>query len=164
LGAGGIASGLLTLALAPYIIYRLHPPEVRDTQAARVHAAGELAQMGPMSRRESTLSLIFLGVMAGWITSPWHGINNTIVALAGISAILLCRVVTWDDLLAEAAPGTALIWFGPVVMNVRRADGIRRHPHPLQRALSRDARLVLARGGGGAGGGLTCTSTMLSPA
>jgi len=108
--------GFLTLALAPYVIYRLHPPEVRDTQAARAHAAEELAQMGPMSRRETTLSLIFLAVMGGWVTSPWHGVNNTIVALAGISAILLCRVVTWDELLSEGRAWDALIWFGPMVM------------------------------------------------
>ena len=108
--------GLLTLVLAPYVIYRLHPPEVRDTQAARAHADEELAQMGPMSRREITLSCIFMGVMGGWVTSPWHGVNNTFVALAGISAILLCRVLTWDDLLAEGRAWDALIWFGPLVM------------------------------------------------
>jgi DASS family divalent anion:Na+ symporter len=89
---------------------------VRDTQAARAHAAEELAQMGPMSRREITLSLIFLAVMGGWVTSPWHGVNNTIVALAGISAILLCRVVSWDELLSEGRAWDALIWFGPLVM------------------------------------------------
>jgi len=108
--------GLLTLVLAPYVIYRLHPPEVRDTQAARAHAAEELAQMGPMSGRELRLSLIFLAVMAGWVTSPWHGVSNTIVALAGISAILLCRVLTWDELLAEGRAWDALIWFGPLIM------------------------------------------------
>ena len=108
--------GLVTLALAPYVIYRLHPPEVRDTQAAQAHAAGELAQMGPMSRREIVLSVIFLAVMAGWVTSPWHGVNNTFVALAGISAILLCRVVTWDELLSEGRAWDALIWFGPLIM------------------------------------------------
>ena len=26
-----------------------------------------------------------IGVMAGWVTSPWHGIPNTFVALAGLS-------------------------------------------------------------------------------
>jgi DASS family divalent anion:Na+ symporter len=108
--------GLITLALAPYVIYRLHPPEVRDTQAARAHAAEELAHMGPMSRQEIALSVIFVAVMGGWVTSPWHGINNTIVALAGISAILLCRVVTWDELLAEGRAWDALIWFGPLIM------------------------------------------------
>ncbi len=108
--------GILTLALAPYIIYRVHPPEVRDTQAARAHATDELAKLGPMSRREITLSLIFLGVMGGWVTSPWHGVNNTFVALAGVSAILLCRVLAWDELLGERRAWDALIWFGPLLM------------------------------------------------
>ena len=57
-----------------------------------------------------------LGVMAGWVTSPWHGIPNTFVALAGVSAILLARVLTWNDLLAEHRAWDALIWFAPLVM------------------------------------------------
>jgi DASS family divalent anion:Na+ symporter len=34
--------GLLSLTLIPYLIYRLHPPEIRDTQAAQRHALEEL--------------------------------------------------------------------------------------------------------------------------
>ena len=146
--------GLLTLALAPYVIYRLHPPEVRDTQAAREHAAEALAQMGPMSRREITLSFIFLAVMGGWVTSPWHGVNNTIVALAGVSAILLCRVVTWDELLTEGRAWDALIWFGPLVMmsDALTESGVIRI---LSGALFHGMRgWSWPHGGGGAGGGL----------
>jgi DASS family divalent anion:Na+ symporter len=38
------------------------------------------------------------------------------VALAGLSAILLAKVLTWDDLLAEHRAWDALIWFAPLVM------------------------------------------------
>jgi len=50
------------------------------------------------------------------------------------------RVVTWDDLLRRGRAWDALIWFGTGVMMSDALNGIRRHPHPLQRALSRDAR------------------------
>lgn len=108
--------GLLTLVLVPYLIFRLHRPEVTDTSAAREHASAQLRQMGPMSGRELRLVVILAGVMAGWVTSPWHGISNTFVALAGVSAILITRVLTWDDLLAEGKAWDALIWFAPLVM------------------------------------------------
>jgi DASS family divalent anion:Na+ symporter len=38
------------------------------------------------------------------------------VALAGLSAILLARVMTWEDLLAERRAWDALIWFAPLLM------------------------------------------------
>ena len=41
---------------------------------------------------------------------------NTFVALSGLCALLLARVITWDDLLAEHRAWDALIWFAPLVM------------------------------------------------
>ncbi len=108
--------GLLSLTVIPYLIYRLHPPEIRDTQAAQRHALQELHRMGPLSSREWRLLAILLGVMAGWVTSPWHGLHNAFVALAGVSAILLSRVLTWDDLLHETKAWDALIWFAGLLM------------------------------------------------
>jgi len=111
-----IVPGLLTLTLVPYLIYRLNPPEIRDTRAAQRLAADELHRMGPLSGRERWLVLILLGVMAGWITSPWHGVQIAFVALAGLSAILLTGVIDWDDLLRETNAWNALIWFAPLIM------------------------------------------------
>jgi DASS family divalent anion:Na+ symporter len=72
--------------------------------------------MGSFRREEKWLVAILLAVMAGWVTSNWHGISNTFVALAGLSAILLTRVLTWDDLLNERRAWDALIWFAPLLM------------------------------------------------
>jgi divalent anion:Na+ symporter, DASS family len=108
--------GLLSLTVIPYLIYRLHPPQIRDTQAAQRHALQELHRMGPLTRREWRLLAILLGVMAGWVTSPWHGLHNAFVALAGVSAILLSRVLAWDDLLHETKAWDALIWFAGLLM------------------------------------------------
>src|SRR6185369_11573904 len=91
-------------------------PEIRDTAPARDLARAELARRGPLSREEKWLMVIMVGVMVGWVSSPWHGIPNTFVALAGLSAILLAKVLTWDDLLDEKRAWDALIWFGPLVM------------------------------------------------
>jgi DASS family divalent anion:Na+ symporter len=111
-----IVPGLLSLTLVPLLLYKLYPPEIRDTEAARQLARDELKSMGRMGRRELLLVAILGGVTVGWITSPWHGINNTYVALAGVSAILVCRVLEWDELLSEKKAWDALIWFGPLLM------------------------------------------------
>ncbi len=108
--------GLLALAAVPYVLFKLYPPEIHNTEAARVMARGELARMGPMSRNERWLMGILIAVMAGWVTSPWHGIPNTFVALAGLCTILLAQVLRWDELLAEQRAWDALIWFAPLLM------------------------------------------------
>ena len=113
---GSVVPGLLTLAIVPWLLYRWVRPEVRDTSEARELAGSELRRMGSLSRNEKWLLVILLGVMAGWVTTPLHGLSNTFVALAGISAILLARVLKWDDLLAEHRAWDALVWFGAVLM------------------------------------------------
>lgn len=113
---GACVPGLLSLTLAPYLIYRMVPPEIQDTGPVRDMARDMLHSMGGSSRNEKLLIIILIAVMAGWVTSPWHGVHNTFVALAGLSAILVSRILTWDDLLAEGKAWDALIWFAPLLM------------------------------------------------
>lgn len=113
---GASVPGVLALVVLPWVIYRLHPPRLRNTEPARVAASEELRQMGALTRREGWLVVILLLVMAGWVTSPWHGMSNTIVALAGVSALLITGVMSWDDLLGERKAWEALIWFGALIM------------------------------------------------
>jgi len=114
--SGSVVPGFLTLAIVPWLLYRWVTPEIRDTGPARELARADLARRGPLTREEKWLMAIMFGVMVGWVSSPWHGIPNTFVALAGLSAILLAKVLTWDDLLDEKRAWDALIWFGPLVM------------------------------------------------
>src|SRR5689334_6836012 len=87
--AGSIVPGLLTLTLVPRLIRRLVRPTIDDIAAVRTHARDELAALGTMGRAERWLVVVMLGVMAGWVTSPLHGLHNTVVALAGVSMLLL---------------------------------------------------------------------------
>ncbi len=113
---GAVVPGSLALVLLPWIIFRLHPPTLRNTEAARRKAHAELVKMGPLSRNEIFLVAILLLVMAGWVSSPWHNISNTIVALAGVSALLVCNVISWADLLSEHRAWESLVWFGALIM------------------------------------------------
>jgi DASS family divalent anion:Na+ symporter len=114
--AGSIVPGLLTLGIVPWLLLRLARPEIQHTEEARTMARQELARRGPMERGEKWLVGIMLGVMAGWVTAPWHGVSNTFVALSGLCALLLARVIAWEDLLDERRAWDALIWFAPLVM------------------------------------------------
>ena len=114
--AAAALPGCLSLIIVPYVLYKLAPPEIHDTSAARVLARKELDAMGPLSRNELWLVAILFGVMIGWITSSYTGVPNTFVALGGLCAILLTRVLTWDELLSETRAWDALIWFAPLLM------------------------------------------------
>jgi len=113
---GASVPGLLALIIIPWLIYRLHPPLTEDTASARAHAQNELERMGRVGPTERRLIVILLLVMAGWITSPLHGLPNAIVALFGVSALLITGVISWEELLGERKAWEALIWFGALVM------------------------------------------------
>jgi len=103
---------LVSLIIIPILLYWLLKPEVKRTEDAAGHAARELARMGPLSRGEGRMLLVFVGTLGFWATGQWTGLNPTAVALAGIAALLTLRVLSWEDVLGERGAWDALIWFG----------------------------------------------------
>jgi len=97
-------------------LYNLTPPQLRETGHAQAFARAKLDDLGPLSRQEITLLVILFLVILGWITSPWHGVGNTVVALTGISALLLTQVLKWDELLGNRRAWEVLVWFAPLLM------------------------------------------------
>jgi len=108
--------GLCSFALIPWLLYQLHPPELTNTEHAQAYARHCLAEMGVMSREQRRLVIIMLCVIAGWITTPLHGITNTFIALGGVCAILLTEVVTWGDLIGDTKAWDTLSWFAPMLV------------------------------------------------
>ena len=58
----------------------------------------------------------FILILALWATSEWNKIDVTVVALTGVSIMLLTGVVRSDDVLAEKGAWDALFWFGGLAM------------------------------------------------
>jgi divalent anion:Na+ symporter, DASS family len=112
---GGIVPGIVSLLVVPYVLYRLYPPQVTHTPEATLLARGELERMGPMSRGEQMMLLVFALIAGLWMTTALHGINYTVVALLGICVLLLAGVLSWDDVLGERAAWDVYIWYGGLV-------------------------------------------------
>jgi DASS family divalent anion:Na+ symporter len=112
---GAIVPGLVSLAVVPPLIYKLFPPVIKRTPAAAEFAANELKKMGRTSRGERVMLCVFVLVAALWITTAWHGINYAVVAMLGIALLLVSRVLTWDDVLAERGAWDVFIWYGGLV-------------------------------------------------
>ena len=113
--AWAIVPGLLSLAVVPFVLYRINPPEIKHTPAAAEFAANELKLMGTMKAGEKLMLLVFLLVATLWMTSAFHGINYAVVALLGICVLLLFDVLNWEDVIRERGAWDVFIWYGGLV-------------------------------------------------
>ena len=112
---GAILPALLSLVLVPLLLYRMYPPDIKETPRATELAAEELERMGPMGRDERWTLGVFLLVGGLWTTSSAHHVHYTSVALVGVCLLLLGGVLTWDDLVGERAAWDVFIWYGGLV-------------------------------------------------
>lgn len=111
-----IVPAMVSLTIIPLMIYRLYPPEVKETPNAVSYATEELGKLGALNRSEKTLLVVFVAVVIMWITAKWHGIDSTVVALVGISGLLVTGVLEWRDLIDETHAWEVFIWYGGLVM------------------------------------------------
>ena len=111
---GFLPVGILLFAATPLLAYFLYPPEVKRGDEVAAWAGGELITMGRITRREVTMGLLAVAALAGWIGgSRW--MSPVTVALAVISMMLLAKVVTWNDILANKQAWSVLVWFATLV-------------------------------------------------
>jgi DASS family divalent anion:Na+ symporter len=112
---GAIVPGLAALAVVPVMLYKIFPPEIKQTPQAAEFARRELAALGPMQRGEKLMLLVFVLVAGLWMTLGWHGLHYATVALTGIAVLLLTGVLDWSDALAERNGWDVFIWYGGLV-------------------------------------------------
>jgi DASS family divalent anion:Na+ symporter len=110
-----IVPALLSLLVVPWMLYRVFPPEIKHTPAASEFATKELKLMGPMKWSERLMLIVFALVAALWITTKWHLIDYAVVAMLGISVLLITGVLDWEDLISEKAAWAVFIWYGGLI-------------------------------------------------
>ena len=114
--------GIVLLLAVPLLTYVLYPPEVKQGNEVPAWAAQELLKMGPLSGREILLAILVLLALALWIFAD-DFINPTTTAMVVISLMLLAKVITWNDMLANQQAWNTLAWFATLVT---LADGLSR--------------------------------------
>lgn len=110
-----VVPGILSLIAFPLILYRIFPPEIKHTPAAAELASTELKRMGPMSRSERLMLLVFVMIAGLWMTTSFHAINYAVVALVGICVLLFSGVLSWNDVIRESVAWDVFIWYGGLV-------------------------------------------------
>ena len=82
----------VVLLLSPLIIYKIYKPTIGKIDNKRIAAEG-LKDLGPISRNEKILLVLFLLAIILWSTSSYTKINSTAVVLAFIALTLLTGVL-----------------------------------------------------------------------
>ncbi len=112
-----LVPGLVALLVVPFILYRLHRPEITETPEAVVMAKGHLRDLGPIKGQEWAMLGVFVLLLVLWIFAKQLGdLNPTTSALAGLAVLLLSGVLNWEDIKNETGAWDTLVWFAALVM------------------------------------------------
>jgi DASS family divalent anion:Na+ symporter len=112
-----LVPGLVSLAVIPWLLYKVYPPEVTATPQAADEARQRLTELGPMSAAEKVMLGAFVALLGLWtLGDQLLDINSTVAALVGLAILLVTGVLTWDDIKGEQNAWDTLIWFAALVM------------------------------------------------
>ncbi len=111
-----LVPGLVSLGVVPWILYKIYPPEIKETPAATQIARDELARMGKLKTSEWFMLGTFLLLLILWILGGELGVHSTTAAFVGLAALLVSGTLTWSDILQEKGAWNTLVWFSALVM------------------------------------------------
>jgi DASS family divalent anion:Na+ symporter len=111
-----VVPGLASLLVVPLILYRLYPPQIRETPRAPEMAGSRLAEMGPLRRDERIMLGTFALLLLLWIFGKQFHVHSAVAALVGLTVLLLTRVLSWEDILKERGAWDTFIWLSTLVM------------------------------------------------
>jgi DASS family divalent anion:Na+ symporter len=111
-----LVPGLVSLGVVPWILYKLYPPEIKETPGAAQTGRDELARMGKLKTSEWFMLGTFLLLLLLWILGGELGVHSTTAAVVGLAVLLVSGTLTWSDILQEKGAWNTLVWFSALVM------------------------------------------------
>lgn len=113
-----IVPALIATIVIPLIIYKIFSPEIKETPDAKNWADEHLAEMGPVSKPEKIMSVVFLLAIILWVLSGIFKIpqlDSTFVAFLAVGLLLITGVLTMQDALKQTGAWNILIWLSILV-------------------------------------------------
>ncbi len=102
---------LVAIVCVPFLLYKLFPPEVKETPDAPRRSAEELERMGPMSRDERITAITFVLLVVFWALADVIGVDKTAVAFLGLAILMIANIFTLKDLEGQGAALGTFVWF-----------------------------------------------------
>ncbi len=87
----GVIPGVICMILMPWFIYKIYPPEIKETPQAAAMAQKELDALGPITKAEISVAIIFVLCILLWATAQYFFASGTarITALFSAFAAIL---------------------------------------------------------------------------
>jgi L-tartrate/succinate antiporter len=111
---GFAPAGLILLAIVPVLLYKIYPPEIKESPDAPRWAAAELRSMGRITRQEMTLLALVIVALSLWIGGARY-VDATVAAMLVVAVMVILRVVSWNDVLGNAGAWNVFVWFATLV-------------------------------------------------
>jgi DASS family divalent anion:Na+ symporter len=119
-----LVPGIVSLLVIPYVIYKLAPPEIKETPEAAQIARDKLAEMGRVKLSEFIMIGAFITLLGLWIFGKQLGVHSTVTAFVGLSVLLVFGVLSWNDVLNERGAWNTLVWFAALVMMASQLNSL----------------------------------------
>ncbi|MBS5595307.1 MAG: anion permease [Clostridiales bacterium] len=109
---------LLTLVTVPWVVCFMNKPDMtaEEMKIAPNFAKQELKRMGAVSVQEKMMSVIFLLMIILWGVGNLIQMHAATVALMGVVALLLTRIVSYQDIVQEYKAWDILLWLAPLIV------------------------------------------------
>lgn len=105
----------LFLLLAPLVIYKVYPPELKSLNHIKPLAEQGLKDLGAVSSSEKKLFVLFILAVLGWMFGPKLPVVNLSMQVVGfvfLALVLLTDVLDWNDVMAAKGAWSIFIWYG----------------------------------------------------
>lgn len=113
--AAAVVPAVISFILVPIIIYKMYPPEIKETPNAKEWADSQLSEMGPMKTSEKVMMFIFILALVLWMLSSFIKLDATWVAFLATALLLVTGVLTTKDMLGETGAWNVVIWFSILI-------------------------------------------------
>ena len=101
--------------LTPLLAYIVYPPTQKQSPEAPIWAANELKKMGSITFKEIMMLLFAVLALVLWIFGKELGIDATTAAISIVGLMVLCNVISWDDIIGNKGAWNVLVWFSTLV-------------------------------------------------
>ncbi|WP_251717562.1 DASS family sodium-coupled anion symporter [Lactobacillus agrestimuris] len=111
-----IVPGVISLLVVPFLLYKVYPPEIKQTPDAHNWADKKLKELGKMTPAEKIMSVVFLLAIILWLVGSHIGIDATETSFIAVVLLLITGVINTKDLLNESFAWNILTWLSIIML------------------------------------------------
>lgn len=111
-----IVPGIISLLVVPFILYKIYPPEVKETPNAHAWADAKLKELGKTTVAEKIMAAVFILAVVLWLVGSKIGIDATEVSFIAVALLLITGVINVKDLLGQSFAWNILTWLSIIML------------------------------------------------